>query len=87
MEWALNGVVHGAYFLTIFIEFGLNCIEFKWRHFWIIITVGILYMMLNAGVTLSTGNPIYPGMDFVSLFGYVLVVIALVLTFFVFYFG
>ena len=58
--------VHGIFGLFILFELIFNHIEFKWNHFWFVLTQGALYGLTNMLVVYFTGDPVYSVIDYKS---------------------
>ena len=85
--WILNIILHGFFNFAITLDFLYNGIEFKKAHLLFILIIGVPYVFVNLCVTISVGEPIYPGMDFVSILSYIELLIALFLAIFSFFAG
>ncbi|EAR96263.1 transmembrane protein, putative (macronuclear) [Tetrahymena thermophila SB210] len=71
---------HGGFFFCTYIEFFINNIAFKWKHYIPILIASIAYLIDNLIVTLLT-KPVYKVMSWVSIMSYVFAVAAILVTF------
>lgn len=60
----MNVTVHALPLILLIIDFVLNRVPFVLRHIVIAIFVILIYGIMNMSITLITGHPLYPILDY-----------------------
>lgn len=60
---------HSVPFLVLLMDFFINAVPFTGRHFFFILPIGLSYLVVNYLVVKSTGEPVYPFLDWKSQTG------------------
>lgn len=64
LDLPMNITVHALPLILLIIDFVLNRVPFVLRHIVIAIFVILIYGIMNMAITLITGHPIYPILDY-----------------------
>lgn len=62
---------HSVPMLVLLMDFFINAVPFTGRHFWMMIPIALAYLLVSYLVVKSTGEPVYPFLDWKSTTGLV----------------